>query len=432
MSVSRPASSEGALDRRGRLQIIIAVFLGWMAAGMVMALMVPATRPAIHDFLASGKFGAAAREFTRAQVETLADMWFSWYLIAFLMGAACGGLLFGWIADRWGRVRAMGWSILCFSGLTGLSYGASTPHELLWLRFLACLGIGGMWPSGVALASEAWPRASRPLLAGLIGASANVGFLILGLIMLRHPVTKDSWRWVLLLGSAPFLPALLVFRLIPESPRWIEHRRESCDSSSSCIAQVFHPPLLRLTLLGICLGTIPLLGGWASGQRLVPWAAQFAETAGMPNLRAWTQTAQAAGAVIGSLLGGWLACALGRRRSYFVISAVSLALSLGIFLALRPTHPWFLGAVFALGLVGTSFYGWLPYFIPELFPTRVRATGAGVAFNFGRVFSAAAILASGALTVLFGGDIGKMGAATSLVYSLGLVVVWFIPDPRAD
>ncbi len=432
MSVSRPASSESALDRRGRLQILIAVFLGWMAAGMVMALMVPATRPAIHDFLASGKFGVTARDFTRAQVETLADMWFSWYLIAFLMGAACGGLLFGWIADRWGRVRAMGWSILCFSGLTGLSYGASTPQELLWLRFFACLGIGGMWPSGVALASEAWPKASRPLLAGLIGASANVGFLILGLIMLRHPVTKDSWRWVLLLGSVPFLPALLVFRLIPESPRWIEHSRESSDSSSSCIAQVFHPPLLRLTLLGICLGTIPLLGGWASGQRLVPWAAQFAETAGMPNLRAWTQTAQAAGAVIGSLLGGWLACALGRRRSYFVISAVSLALSLGIFMALRPTHPWFLGAAFALGLVATTYYGWLPYFIPELFPTRVRATGAGVAFNFGRVFSAAAILASGALTVMFGGDIGKMGAATSLVYSLGLVVVWFIPNPRSD
>jgi MFS transporter, SHS family, sialic acid transporter len=147
----------------------------------------------------------------------------------------------------------------------------------------------------------------------------------------------------------------------------------------------------------------------------------------LPQLKALTQTFWAVGAVVGSLLGGWLASRLGRRLSYFAISLGSLAGSAYIFLALRPTSPEFLWATFGLGLVSTSFFGWLPYFLPDLFPTRVRATGTGISYNFGRVFSAAAIMASTALTEIFQGDIASMGAATSLIYALGLLIVWWIP-----
>lgn len=407
--------------------MLLAVFLGWMFAGMEMALMVPTARPAIQDFLAAGKLAGSATADKLSVVETLADKWFSWFLVAFLLGAACGGIVFGWLGDRAGRRRAMGWSILCYSAVTGLSYFVETPGQLLVLRFLACLGIGGMWPCGVALAAEAWPGAARPVLAGLIGAAANVGFLVLGLIMLQYPVTHDSWRWVLLVGASPILLGVFVLRWVPESPRWLEERGRPEASPSAPIREVFRPPLLRLTLVGIALGTIPLLGGWASGQRLIPWAGQIAEQQGLPQLRAVTQTVWATGAVVGSLLGGWLASRLGRRLSYFLMSLGSLALSAYIFLALQPTSREFLWATFALGLVSTSFFGWLPYFLPDLFPTRVRATGTGVSYNFGRIFSAAAILASTALTGIFRGDIGRMGAATSLIYALGLLVVWWIP-----
>jgi MFS family permease len=415
--------------------VLLAVFLGWMFAGVEMALMVPTARPAIQDFVTAGKLAASATANQTVHVETLADKWFSWYLVAFLLGAACGGIGFGWLGDRAGRVRAMGLSILCYSAVTGLSYFAQTPGQLLLLRFVACLGIGGMWPCGVALAAEAWPSATRPMLAGLIGAAANVGFLALGLIMLRHPVTRESWRWVLLLGGSPVVLALLVLWCVPESPGWIETRRGEVSKPASPVREIFRPPLLWSALLGIALGTIPLLGGWASGQRLVPWAGQVADQAGLPQLKALPQTWQAVGAVLGSLLGGWFASRVGRRLSYFLISLGSLALSSYIFLMLRPTDREFLWAAFALGFVSTSFFGWLPYFLPDLFPTRVRATGTGVAFNFGRVFSAAAILASAALSELFRGDLSRMGAATSLIYGFGLVVVWFIPGasgPQRD
>jgi MFS family permease len=411
------------MTRRGRLAVLGAAFLGWMFAGVEMSILVPATRPAIHDFLgAEGATGvmdpAAAR-----RLEVRADQWLSAYLAAFLLGAALGGALFGWLADRAGRVRALGLSILCYSLFTGASYFAAGPWELLALRFVACLGIGGLWPAAVALVTEAWPAVSRPVLAGLIGAAANVGFLIVGLIMLGHPVTADSWRWVLLLGACPAVLGVLVFFLIPESPGWLAVRgNPAATGAATPLAEVFRPPLRRLTWIGIALGTIPLLGGWASGQRLVPWAGQVEES-----FKGATQTVWAIGAVLGSLAGGWVASRLGARASYFLISLGSLALSVFIFFFLRPGAAGFLPMVFTLGLVSTAFFGWLPWFLPELFPTRVRATGTGVAFNWGRVVSAAAVLSSAPLSELFAGDAARMAGTLSCVYGLGMVLAFLIP-----
>jgi MFS transporter, SHS family, sialic acid transporter len=390
------------LSQGQRRWVLGAVLLGWMGAGIEMSLMVPTTRPAIQAFSGADS----------ARIEVSADQWLSWFVAAFLLGAAAGGVLFGWLGDRAGRVRAMAASIFCYSLITGLGYFARSPEQLLVLRFLACLGIGGMWPTGVALVREALPNLSRPMAAGLIGTAANVGFLVLGIAMMYHPITRESWRWVMLLGATPALLGLLVWFCLPESPEW---RANGQNVASTPLAQVFGPPLLRFTLMGILLGTIPLLGGWASVQRLVPWAGQVAERAGLPDLKASTQTVLACGAVLGSLLGGWAASGMGRRLSYFLMSSASLGLSAFVFLSLSPADRAFLWAVFALGFVSTMFYGWLPYYLPELFPTAVRATGIGISYNFGRILSAAALLSSTALSAWFGGDIAKMGVVTSFV-----------------
>ena len=418
----RPPSCDD-LSGRGRALVLVAATLGWMFAGVEMSLMVAATRPAIQDFSAEAGTGAGS-----VSVEVSADKWFSWYITAFLLGAALGGLVFGWLGDRSGRVKAMGASILCYSVLTGSSYFVTSPEQLLILRFAACLGVGGMWPSGVALVSEAWPNVTRPTLAGLIGASANVGFLILGLIMLYHPITRSSWRWVLLLGGSPVLLGAWVLRSVPESPRWLADKADDARGRDDWpIAEIFRPPLLRLTLLGVLLGTVPLLGGWASGQRLIPWAGQVEQQEQLPHLKATTQIVWSVGAVGGALAGGWAASRIGRRISYFLTSLLSLLISRYLFVHITPASPSFLISVFALGLVSTVFFGWLPYFLPELFPTRVRATGAGVAFNFGRILSAVAVLSTTALSDFYRGDIARMGAATSLVYVLGMVVIWLVP-----
>ena len=417
----------GSLSRRARTAVMLATFLGWMGAGMEMSLLVPATRPAIQDFLASS-LAADSSVSDAAALATRADQWLSWFIAAFLLGAAAGGLLFGWLGDRIGRSRAMGWSIIVYSVVTGLSYGVTTPGQLLVLRFLACLGIGGMWPCGVALLMESVPGLSRAFLAGWIGTSANVGFVLLGVLMLWFPITRESWRWVFLLGASPVLLGVLVLAALPESPQWMVAARTSSRATTG--ESVFRPPHLRRTLLGILLGTVPLLGGWASGQRLVPWAAQVGAAADRQDLVATVQIVFACGAVAGSLLGGWFASWLGCRLSYLAISGGSLLLSLTIFLANDPLQPSFLPLAFALGLVSTSFFGWLPYYLPMLFPVSVRAAGTGVAFNFGRIFSALALVSSTGLSVWFAGDVGHMGAATSVVYAVGIVAAWFIPEPE--
>ncbi len=179
----------GALSTRDRAVVLAAAFLGWLCAGVEMGLGPLAARPAVRDLLFRVG-GVVAPELSRAE-EARVGTWFAWYLCAFLLGAAAGGLVFGRLGDRHGRVRAMGLSILCFSVFTGASWLVGTPEQLLVLRFLASLGIGGMWPSGVALVSEAWPEGSRPTVAGLIGTAANVGILLMALLGYWLKVTPD-------------------------------------------------------------------------------------------------------------------------------------------------------------------------------------------------------------------------------------------------
>src|SRR5207249_3098486 len=129
--------------------------------------------------------------------------WMGRITALFLIGAACGGLVFGWLGDRLGRVRAMMFSIVTYSLFSGLCFFAREPWELGALRFVAAFGMGGEWSLGVALVMEVWPAGKRPLLAGIIGAASNVGYGLIALVGLRINITPDSWRWVMIAGAAP-------------------------------------------------------------------------------------------------------------------------------------------------------------------------------------------------------------------------------------
>jgi hypothetical protein len=194
------------------------------------------------------------------------------------------------------------------------------------------------------------------------------------------------------------------------------------------VAEVFQPPLLTATLLGILLGTIPLFGGWGCTNWLVPWADQVGAQTDA-SLKAWTQVYRSAGAAASSLAGGWVAARLGRRLSYFLFSLSSLVIGQLIYRELNPLHPQFGFWVFLLGTTTGFYFGWLPLCLPELFPTRVRSTGAGVTFNFGRIATAFGVLGAGLLSRLpaFNGDYGKVGSVTSLVFAAGMLAIWLMP-----
>jgi MFS family permease len=405
--------------KQPRLWLAIAGgFAAWLFAGVQMAIMPVASRAASMELL-SGAFS-----------EKDAGFWFAISTVAFLIGGACGGWLFGMMGDRFGRVRALAAAVLCYSLFAGAGGFAATQEMLLVMRFIASMGMGGVWPNCMSLAAESYPDASRPMLAGVLGCASNLGVALMGAFGLFYPINAESWRAVMMWSAAPGIVGLLILWLVPESPRWLQTRGEAKAGAAAVnTGGVFHPPLLRNTLIGIALGTVPLLGAWGAGKWLFPWADTYSSQLG-DGFKGTAQCLWGVGATVGSFFGGHLARWLGRRASYAAISAASFEVNLSLFSFMTPASDGFLGMIFLLGVVSTSYFGWLPLFLPELFPTHARATGSGVSYNFGRILSAAGVLGAGAMMLALG-SYAKVGMAVSFIYAIGIGLAWLAPKEKA-
>jgi len=488
---------------------LIAAFLGWMFDGMEMGIFPLVARPALNQMQALAQIAD----------ENFVQRWMGIVTALFLLGAACGGLLFGWLGDRVGRVKAMTWSILCYSIFTGACYFATVPWHLAALRFIAALGMGGEWALGVALVMECWPGARRPLLAGLIGAAANAGYAIIAVISIIFPITPTSWRWVMLVGAVPALLTFFIRLFVPESERW----RESVKRGPSRpVREIFRAPLLKNTILAIGFASVALVVTWGIVQWIPLWADQMTgdklkqrqaditllldkaqllagpsstlsqaracaqaateklgkhkvgdaavemakvqacleqtadgvstdpnegfpspvrqaatfqaelieETRHQPRIKSYIQLVSASGAVLGCLIAPLIGGRLGRRPVYFGLCVLSLLACSILFRAFHGYSTLFLAMVFPVGFFTAAFYGWLPLYLPELFPTRVRATGQGLAFNFGRILAALGAWQMGALMEFFGKSYAKAGAAIVLVYFVGMIIIWFAPETK--
>lgn len=361
----------------------------------------------------------------------LVGKWSGFFVVAFLFGAALGGLVFGYLGDKYGRSKGMTLAILCYSSASLIAYWAQTPEQMWIIRFIVCMGVGGMWPNGVALISEAWPTASRPLLAGVLGTAANVGIFLTFMLAKFKPVTDDSWRWVMLLGASPIILAVISWLLVPESPLWLKKKREGDrepEKAQVSTKDVFSGKLLPVTIIGILLATVPLLGGWGSANWAVFWAGQVGDEIGNPDLKANVGMARSLTGIFGSFLGGWIASQVGRRRSYLLTSIICLASSQLLFWYLDPSNQFaFLITFGILGFFSGIFFGWLPLFLPELFETRIRSTGAGVCFNFGRVLTALTVVGGSYILAAFNEDYALVGRITSWIYLLGAIGICLMP-----
>lgn len=397
---------------RGSWPVLLASFLGWLFDGYEIGLFPLLSRPALQSMLGSeGTDGEIGR-------------WMGIITAAFLIGAALGGAVFGWLGDRIGRVRAMTFSILAYSLVTGLGYFAQTPMQLGVVRFLSALGMGGQWSLGVALVMEYWPEKWRPLLAGVMGGIANLGSLLVGVTARVQPVTRDSWRWMMLVAALPALQAVFLLGWVPESGRW--KAAVAGIARANPLREVFGTGLRRNTWVGIVVASIALIGTWGSVQWMPLWADQMA--AHNPVAKADTNLLQNVGAIVGAFIAPLLAVRLGRRRTYFFLCLASLILCGVLFRTVREFGLEFLVLVFVVNACTASFYGWFPLYLPELFPTRVRATGQALCFNAGRVLAAAGALFQGQLVAVFDGSYARAGAILTLVYLLGMAIIWLAPE----
>jgi len=400
-----------------RRLILLAAILGWLFDGLEMGLFPLIARPALQQM-----HGAGVTD------EAFVGHWMGIITALFLVGAAAGGLVFGWLGDKIGRVRAMSLSILAYSLFTGLVYFAQTPAQLGGLRFLAALGMGGEWSLCVALVMETWTETGRPWLAAWIGAVGNMGFLLSAIVGLSFSVTRDSWRWVALVGDAPALLTFFIRLYVPESPRWVEATQLA---PAKPLQELCQPGIFRTTIIATLLCGVTLIGTWGLVQWLPLWADQLTHSA-MPSAKAWTQAWSALGAISGCFLGAWLANKFGRRLGYFILCAASLAVCLVFFAEETNYGAGFLVFTYLTGVVTASFYGLIPLYLPELFPTRVRATGQGIAYNAGRVLAAIGALQMGALMAYFGNSYARAGEVLSLIYAVGLIVVWLAPETKGQ
>ena len=415
-----------------------------MTEGRRLVVLVAAALALVFDGVELGLMPVASLSVSKSLLgasytPTLGGDWFARFTAALMLGAAVGGIVLGGLGDRIGRTRALGVSVLAYSVFAGLGAWVRSQEEMLLLRFLVGLGVGGVWPNAVALAAECWPDKSRPIVAGLMGAALNSGILGLSQVARLWPVTPESWRWLFHLAAVPAVLGLLALRVIPESPLWLAQRAAVSPAgpgparppSSSPVRDLLRPPLLRTTLVGILLGSIPMVGAWAASKWMIPWADAVAGST-TPGYKASTQGAWALGAVLGSFVGAQVAVLLGRRGAYAAMSVGAAALTIGLFRGTAPLRPEFLPLVFAQGFVGTLFFGWLPLYLPELFPTRVRAAGSGIAYNVGRFATAGGVLLAGSLFTLLGGSYPQVGSLCGLVYLLGAIAILWAPNTQGQ
>lgn len=408
------------LSRRARIAILAAAGLGLVFDGIELGLM-PVASLSVSQSLLGDSFTPA-----------LGGQWFAWFTASLMLGAAIGGIVLGNLGDRIGRARAMGVSILFYSVFAALGALVRSQEEMLVLRFLVGLGVGGLWPNAMSLVAESWSKVGRPVVIGVMSAGLNAGILLLSQVARLWPISPDSWRWLFYLAGAPAILGILVLTLLPESPAWLESRMPFASVSkgpsarSASLSQLFRRDLLRTTLVAICLASIPLIGAWSASKWMIPWADKIAGPED-PGYKATTQGWWALGATIGSFIGAQLVGFIGRRASYLLISLCSSLLTVAMFQFTAPLEKSFHPIVFAQGLVATLFFGWLAVFLPAVFPVHVRSTGSGLAYNSGRFATALGVLFAGGLFALLGGDYPRVGTLCASIYACGILAIWLVP-----
>ena len=412
----QPVQETLGLSRRTQIMTLIAAFLGWMFDGLEMGIFPLIARPALLEM----QKGSGILD------EGFVQSWMGIVTASFLLGAASGGLIFGWLGDKIGRVRAMSLSILCYSLFSGLCYFAAEPWHLGALRFLAALGMGGEWSLGVALVMEAWPARLRPLMAGFIGAAANFGFVAVGIIGIIWPVTPGNWRWLLLVGATPALLTFFVRLFVPESERWKEAVK---GKDIKPLREILSPPLLGRTILATVFASVPLIVTWGVVQWIQLWTDQMAGPS-RPDAKGYAAFVVAFAAIFGCLIAPLVGQKIGRRPAYFGLCVLGLLSAVCLFGGVREYGTTFMVMIGVVGFFASAFYGWLPLYLPELFPTRVRATAQGIAFNFGRILAAIGAWNMGSIMAFFEKSYAQAGMAISMVYVIGMVVIWFAPETK--
>jgi Na+/melibiose symporter-like transporter len=234
----------------------------------------------------------------------------------------------------------------------------------------------------------------------------------------------------MLAGAAPAVLGFFILLFVPVSERW---KASGKQGASKPMREVFSGTFLKRTLLAISFASIALIGTWGSVQWIPLWVGKMTVGQNLPHAKAASQFAMAIGAVLGCFAGSLLGQKFGRRWTYFGLCLGSLIFCGILFRGFSGyDNGLFLLTVGIVGAITAAFYGWFPLYLPELFPTRIRATGQGVSYNFGRVLAAGGALVQGQLVAAYGGSYASAGSVVTLIYILGMILIWLAPETKGQ
>jgi len=366
-----------------------------------------------------------------------------------LLGWGIGGMIGGVLADYLGRRRMMIYAILAYSIMTGLSALAWDWMSFVVLRFLVGIAIGSEWATGSSMTAEMWPDHARGKGAGLMQCGLGIGFFLASFVWLFvGALGPGAWRYMFLIGVLPALLTLWIRTGIPESPLWqttsekrkaaVERGRGGAALGSDeqaltrfTLVDLFaEPSFRRQTIIVFLMSLTTTLAWWGISTWVPPYISSVAAKANLPG-PLWASYAGMSytfGSIVGYIAFGFLADAFGRKPVTIVYMVMAWVLTPVLFLWTQDLS-LLLFAAFLNAIFSNGQYSWMPVWLPELYPTRMRATAIAFAFNAPRFVAFLGPLLAGQLIVSFGG-FGPAATAIATIYLLGLLAVLFLPETR--
>ena len=373
---------------------------------------------------------------------------------AFLVGGAVGGVLFGWLSDRIGRVRTMSYTILMYSLFTCVSAFSTQWWHMAAFRFLVAMGVGGEWAVASSMVAEVFPARARAWSGAIFHASSVFGTLlaiVAGTLIVGNP--HIGWRWGFVLGTLPALLILWIRLSLKEPESWKKARANPAIPRAS-LSQLFRGRWGRHALIGVGLAAVGLATFWGVHVfgRDVLRGAKVRELTGtiesqmsqsqrqalldahLPTIKRWEMLGMllvTTGGGIGLVAFGPICERLGRRGAFLLFHIGGLISALVLFLGLSGADPPLIMAWLPLfGFLTLGMHAGYAIYFPELFPTRLRGTGAGFCFNVGRILAAPILILSGWLQSHWNWSLAQAASTLSAIFLVGVLLLLFAPETR--
>ncbi|MGM0505893.1 MAG: MFS transporter [Bacteroidota bacterium] len=396
---------------------IVLGFLGNLFSGLVSTLMATYLPDSVYDLL--GSLSEADVSFVGSYIGAM-----------YIAGWAVGGILFGWLADRIGRIRTLSGSLLVVGIATTAASFSPNWIVLVALRLVTGMGVGATMVLCAVFGAEIWGKRvkGRAIAMSILAVGFPIGIISSGLV--TWLIT--DWRMAFLSGLAPLLLGLLTPILFSEPPQWKRSSRseDSTESGESEWSWLLNPENKTNFIAGAVIFGAMSVGIWSTFSWLPTWAQDLARgTDGALQVGGTLIALLGMGGIVGSLLSGPLANGLGRRRTLMIAFAGAGISAILLFLTNNHFSPIIYSQTAGLALFFGFSQGILMAYIPELFPTAIRSTATGICFNLGRMVTALAVFFVGYLVPILGGY-GNALLVFSITYVIGFSAVVIAPETR--